>query len=163
MTPRIRPGAPRDAAVLSGLARRAKASWGYPEEWLAEWRTDLEITPEYIGAHCVFVAETEDGVAGVVALELTDEAAMLEHVWVDPGQQGRGVGRALVRRALEAAAELGCAEVDVVSDPNACSFYEHLGGRLIGELLAPMPGAPERTLPVLRFTLPAGIVGTPAR
>jgi len=162
MNLRIRPGAPGDSPALCSLARRAKASWGYPDEWLEEWRPDLEITPAYVDHHHVLVAETEGRLVGVVALEVAEGSASLEHAWVDPSCQGRGVGGALVRRALADAPSLGCAVVDVVSDPNARAFYEHLGGRVIGDLPAPMPGAPERTLPVLRFTLPGGPPGPPA-
>lgn len=153
MSFRLRRAHPREAEDLTALARRAKASWGYPVDWLREWADDLTITPQYVARHHVLVADTADGVVGVAALELGGEDASLEHVWVDPGRQGQGVGAALVRRALETAAGLGCAGVVVVSDPHARAFYEHLGARPAGTLAAPMPGAPDRVLPVLRFAL----------
>jgi len=58
-----------------------------------------------------------------------------------------------VRGVLEAAAGLGSNGVIVVSDPHAQGFYERLGARPTGSVTAPMPGTPDRTLPVLRFAL----------
>ena len=53
----IRPARPQEAAALTNLAHRAKASWGYPTEWLAEWGPLLTFTPDSIGAHTTLVAE----------------------------------------------------------------------------------------------------------
>ena len=46
----IRAADPADAVVLSALAHRAKAFWGYPSEWLALWSEELTLTPEYLRA-----------------------------------------------------------------------------------------------------------------
>jgi len=39
----------------------------------------------------------------------------------------------------------------VVTDPHAEPFYLRLGARRVGEIAAPMPGAPERKLPLLEL------------
>jgi GNAT superfamily N-acetyltransferase len=72
---------------------------------------------------------------------------MLEHVWVDPASHGRGVGRALVEHALAEAHGV----IAVVADPNAEEFYVKLGAHRVGEIFAPMPGAPARKLPLMEF------------
>jgi len=43
----------------------------------------------------------------------------------------------------------GATGLDIEADPNAESFYQHLGGRRVGEVAAPVPGAAERRLPLL--------------
>lgn len=48
--------APGDGSALTELAIRSKAHWGYPAEWLAEWRPLLTITEELIASAPVFVA-----------------------------------------------------------------------------------------------------------
>ena len=55
----IRAADPADAVPLSALAHRAKASWGYPSEWLVEWSEELTLTPEYLQAYEGFVATSE--------------------------------------------------------------------------------------------------------
>ena len=152
-SPRIRRARPDESDRLSELARDAKAAWDYPAEWLDAWRAELTIARRYVSEEQVYVAELATGVAGVVALEVKGAEASLEHLWVDPAHQGSGIGSALVRHTLSLAADAGCQQVSVVSDPNAEAFYLRLGAEAAGSVPAPMPGAPRRTLPMLRFTI----------
>lgn len=150
---RIRRACADDSARLSLLARNAKASWGYPAEWLELWRTDLTLTPSYIESHFVLAAEIEDTVVGVCALDDRVEGCELEHVWVDPAEQGKGIGRALVEKALARARAVKAGKVRVLSDPFAENFYACMGARKVAEIPASMPGVPQRVLPLLEFTL----------
>ena len=149
----IRRARPTEADVLSRVAYEAKASWGYPVEWMAAWREELTITPEYVTNHEVFVADTGGSIAGIAALEAFEGGVALEHVWVATHRQGEGVGHDLVRYALAAAKRAGHVVVRVISDPNAVGFYLRFGAQMKGSVPAPMPGAPQRVLPVLELAL----------
>ena len=155
----IREADPRDAAALSALAHRAKAHWGYSDEWLRIWSGDLRISSEYLTAHRGFVAVAEGTPVGVCVLELDGIAGTLEHVWIAPESQRLGVGRALVTRALDTASQAGAFRVSVVSDPFAEAFYLRLGARRVGSVPAPMPGSAERLLPRLEFTPRVPVTG----
>ena len=145
--------APRasEAKALSDLAQRAKAHWGYSAEWLQLWNGDLTISGDYLLAHRSFVAESAGKRVGLCVLEIRGEVAELGHVWVAPECHRQGVGTALVARALEAAAKAGVRSVEIVSDPFAEGFYVRLGAKKLRDQPAPMPGAPDRTLPVMEF------------
>ncbi|HYI13321.1 MAG TPA: GNAT family N-acetyltransferase [Thermoanaerobaculia bacterium] len=143
----IRRATPHDSQRATELARRAKAHWGYPAEWLALWHDDLRISEHDITAYPTFVASVGGEVVGVCQLRAGDVGAILEHVWVDPKSHGQGVGRALVEHATSGTPGV----VAVVADPNAERFYIRLGAKRVGDVLAPMPGAPDRTLPLLEF------------
>lgn len=143
----IRRATPSDSERATELARAAKAHWNYPAEWLASWQADLAITAEMIDRHPTFVACIGNDVVGVCQLQEADGRAMLEHVWVDPKIHGRGVGRALVQHARQEAPGI----MMVVADPNAVGFYIKLGARPVGQVAGPMPGAPDRTLPLLEL------------
>lgn len=148
----IRPARAEDAPALSDVARRAKASWGYPEAWLREWEPQLTFSPDYVQRHPVFVAETEAGIVGVAALEESPPESEITHLWVLPDSQGEGVGRALVSAVAARARECGSASLRIESDPNAVPFYERLGAIAVGEIPAPVCGE-DRSLPVLRLVL----------
>lgn len=152
----IRSARPDESAALTGLARAAKASHGYPPEWLRQWEPELQLTPDYLGTHRVFVAERRHDVTGVVALEERPVGWSLEHLWVDPAMQNQGVGRALVLHALATARALKPGPVTLTADPGAAAFYERLGARRVGEQPAPMPGEPGRVLPLFEFPTPGG-------
>ncbi|HVE73114.1 MAG TPA: GNAT family N-acetyltransferase [Thermoanaerobaculia bacterium] len=143
----IRRAVSTDSERATELARIAKAHWGYPAEWLAAWDADLEISGDDIERHRTYVASVEDQVVGVCQLQESDAHAFLEHVWVDPSVHRRGVGRALVQHARASAPGV----LTVVADPHAEEFYLRLGARRVGEVAAPMPGAPERKLPLLEL------------
>jgi GNAT superfamily N-acetyltransferase len=151
MNPVMRRAVAGDAAPLTTLAHRAKAHWGYPSEWMAAWHNDLTLTPSYIEQNEVWVAAIGGVLAGMCSLEDHGESWTLEHVWVDPEYQGRGIGQALVERALSVASTRRPGRVLVASDPNAAGFYSHLGGKPAGTKGAPMPGAPDRVLPLFEF------------
>ena len=143
----IRRATTADSERATELARSAKAHWGYPPEWLEAWRDDLIVTAEGIERHATFVAAVEGEVVGVCQLQQSDDHAMLEHVWVDPRCHRMGIGRALVEHARGHARGV----IAIVADPNAEEFYVKLGARRVGEVAAPMPGAPARSLPLMEL------------
>lgn len=147
----IRPALPNDAAHLSRLAKRAKAHWHYPAEWLALWQPQLTIEPSYLAEHHGWVAESAGQLVGMCALEDRGSWWALEHVWVDPGSMGHGVGRRLVQAALDFVRGMRPGPVVAEADPNAAGFYRRLGAHEAGVVPAPMPGAPDRVLPLFAF------------
>lgn len=148
--PVIRTATPADVVRLGEIAAAAKAHWGYPPAWLDQWREALTITPADLSRWTVRVATDPSGAAaGFVATSVARPRWEVEHLWVDPPAMGRGIGRVLVRDAFGRANAAGAAGLAILSDPNAAGFYLRLGARPAGALPAPMPGAPERTLPLL--------------
>ncbi len=149
----IRDATPADAARLSGIAHAAKAHWGYPAAWLELWRAELTLTAADLARLTVRVAAGDDGAPlGFAATSTAGSPRReLEHLWVDPAAMGRGVGRALLRDALRLAHEAGAVGLSILSDPHAADFYRRCGARPAEDVPAPMPGAPERTLPRLHL------------
>jgi ribosomal protein S18 acetylase RimI-like enzyme len=143
----IRRATSSDSERATELARKAKAHWGYPAEWLKAWEDDLVVTSEGIERHATFVASIGGDVVGVCQLQQSDDHAMLEHVWVDPQCHRRGIGRALVQHVRGLARGI----IAIVADPNAEEFYVKLGARKVGTVAAPMPGAPGRALPLMEL------------
>lgn len=145
---KIRQATTAEAATLTRIAHDAKKHWGYPEHWLQRWNADLTITPEFIAANHVYVAEDGDRVSGFYALTIKDRKAELEHMWVAPELIGTGVGKELFLAAMEKAAELKVTSVEISSDPNAEGFYKKMGAYRIGETISELDGQP-RELPRL--------------
>ena len=153
---KIRRALPGESDTLTKIAFAAKRHWHYPEEWIALWQDSLTITDAYFADHQVFVAETRDTIAGFYALVQTTDAWELDHLWIDPDFMGRGIGRALFTHAIQ---QLKLAApgaiLDIEADPNAESFYLHMGAKRIGEISRDWQGL-IRTLPHLRFAIEAG-------
>src|SRR5262249_47760462 len=142
----IRRARARDARDLSRIAYAAKAYWGYPEVLLRLWQHDLAVTPRFIEDHEVFCAVCDGWIVGFYALSCDGPAFELEHLWVDPGDLGRGIGAGLLREGVERVGAGGGTPLRVVSDPNAEGFYRRMGARRVGEAAAAPAG---RMLPIL--------------
>lgn len=151
----IRPATRADSPRLTTLAHSAKAHWGYPAAWLEAWRSALTITPEYIEAHSILVAESitsPQSVLAMCAVEDHGDHWELAHLWVDPDAHGLGLGRALVTQVLvHAASRRPGSVVRVESDPHAAGFYRRLGAREAGTVPAPVDGDPARVLPLFEL------------
>lgn len=152
----IRRATPDEAEALTALAHAAKRHWGYPEEWIDHWRTDLTITSDFIAANEVFVATIDDEIAGCCALVLSEKLTELEHMWIDPKHMRKGIGRALFEHTKRRAEELGWNTLELTADPNAESFYERMGANRIGEVPADVLGK-SRVLPRMRIELNRGV------
>jgi GNAT superfamily N-acetyltransferase len=148
---RIRPAHGHEAALLSAIAVAAKASWPYKPAQLDAWREALTLTPESLAGSHVAVAEVDGQAAGFYALEHGGTRMRLAHLWVQPGRMRRGIGRALLAHAVQAAAEHGAFELEIDADPHAEPFYLACGARRVGSVPAPIEGSPRRERPQLRL------------
>jgi len=148
----IRRARPDEADRLTALAHAAKRHWGYPESWIAHWKSDLTITTEFISTNEVFVALAGKDIIGCSALVLGDSIAELEHMWIKPEYMGKGVGRELLAQVTNRAANLDLRELEISADPNAEGFYRHMGAVRIGEIHSEIEGQP-RVLPRMKLEL----------
>jgi GNAT superfamily N-acetyltransferase len=147
----IRPASPDDAELLSDLALRSKAHWGYSQEFLEACRRELTLTPDYISSSPVFVLEEEERVVGFYGLRAQVAEVELLYLFVEPSKMNRGHGRELWNHAVETAARLGFRRISIESDPYAETFYQAMGARTIKFVSSSVKA--ERKLPVLEFPL----------
>ena len=148
MTLAFREANPGEAELLTALARKSKAGWGYPAAWQEAWASSLLVTPDYMEREVVRVAVRGGDVIGFYALVRREGGWLLDHFWVDPRWQGRGVGRSMFEHAVQHVRAAGPGVVVIEADPNAAGFYARMGAREVGHVAAPVEGDPLRRLPV---------------
>ena len=146
--------------MLSALAQRAKAHWGYPPEWLEAWRPALTISAAYLIEHTVLIVERAGDMLGFAAVRDAGTHWELEHLWVEPDFQGQGVGRALFSAVACRAARRRPGRLRIESDPFAAGFYERCGARRVGMIAAPVLGE-ARELPVYEYALQPRVESRP--
>ena len=117
----VRPAIFRDARAIVGLVR------GHPDELVPRSISDILQNIDRF-----YVAESDGAVVGVVSWGILPELGSAQHpsvelktLAVDRAMRGRGVGRALVRRALERIAELRPEHVIVLTF--APEFFRRFG------------------------------------
>lgn len=147
----IRPAEPAEAAALTDLAMRAKASHGYDEAFMEAARTELTLSRDYVAERLVFVVDERGAIGGFYALVVTPPACELDALFVEPRAHGKGYGRLLLEHAAGEARALGCREMTIQADPFAEPFYLALGAERVGERES--GSIPGRMLPLLRYAL----------
>jgi len=126
----IRPAQRQDAALLSALALRSKAHWGYSEEFLAACKDELNYTskqfenPQFCGHVCL---DCGVPIAFYVLEKTSDSIVELDGLFVEPEYIGKGVGRLLIEHAKKQAKQLGFTTIVIQGDPHAERFYTSVG------------------------------------
>ena len=150
MTSGVRRARPHEAAILSALARRSKAHWGYEAEFLDLVGPAMTLRADDIERHEVWVAEDDGSLQGYHRV-IAGDPAELEDLWVEPSAIRSGVGTTLFQHAVERARATGAAALEIDADPHAGGFYERMGARRIGETASTI--IPGRLLPRLRLDI----------
>ncbi|GAA3248483.1 GNAT family N-acetyltransferase [Pseudonocardia petroleophila] len=143
---RARPG---EAAELAALAVRSKGHWPYPPEFLARFARVQGLTEEVVAANEVWVGERAGRVRGFCTLLHRADRAILDDLWLDPAEIGRGSGRLLFEHAVARAVAAGARVLEWDADPHAVGFYERMGAGTVGWSDSPLG----RPLPLMRLTL----------
>ena len=152
---RLRPAVAEDAAQLGEIALAAKRALGYSAELVEAWRPELVIDGRTIQRQSTWLALCEEIVTGFYSQSIEGPTARLEHLWVSPTWQRRGIGGLLMRQALRLASEAGAGIFEVDAEPFAEGFYRRHGLSRVGEIAAPVPGDAQRVRPQMRCVLAA--------
>ena len=147
----IRAAVPAEAALLTELALRSKAVWGYSAEFMERCRPALTVTDAYIALHATYVAVVDNDIAGFYSLKPRDGGLELDLLFIEPRFIRRGIGAQLMSHALQQAAALGYRRLIIESDPGAEGFYVRSGARRIGQVPSTVESG--RLLPLLEITL----------
>jgi GNAT superfamily N-acetyltransferase len=148
----FRPARPDEAAFLAALAVRSKGHWPYPAAFLARFARTLALTPDVVAANDVYVGEHAGEVRGFYTLLHRGALAVLDDLWLEPAEIGRGSGRLLFEHAVARATAAGSTVLEWEAEPYATGFYERMGGVSAGWTDSPLG----RRMPVMRLPLSRG-------
>lgn len=122
---------------LAVLAAWHQAQFGYlnPSVTIEERTQRLRASAQKGGLPVTFVAVCEDQLLGSASLLLRTVthphlSPWLSSVYVAPGYRDRGIGSALVRHAVQAAAGMGINKVYLFT-PNSEALYSRLGWKVV--------------------------------
>jgi len=131
----IREVMPDEAAILSSLALRSKAHWGYSAEFIRSCEDELTFLPDQIASDNFdfVVAESRSAIIGFYAINnLSNDLFELYALFVEPPHIGSGVGRQLIDHAIQSVKNNGGQALQIQGDPHAEKFYLAAGAEFIG-------------------------------
>jgi len=150
----IRKVDPLEAELISALAIRSKAHWGYDKEFMDSCVDELSHSKEQISDDNsrYYLAEKDGEILGFYKLEnLHIDTVLLEALFIDASAIGSGVGRALFEHAKEIAKQCGGTSLEAQSDPYAERFYLAMGAKVTGRKES--GSIPGRYLPMIQVKL----------
>ncbi|MGX1672755.1 GNAT family N-acetyltransferase [Streptomyces sp. NPDC055400] len=147
----IRPARVKEAEILSDLALRSKAHWGYDAGFLAACKDELTVDAGEVVRRRATVADRDGHILGFTTLEGEPPTGVLGMMFVDPQVIGQGIGRLLFEYTIAAGRELGFARLTIEADPNAEPFYRAMGAIRTGNV--PSGSIAGRVLPQMAVTI----------
>ena len=141
-----------DASMLTEIALESKAHWGYTAAQIESWREDLTILPETFDSWRGSKFMMNNEIAGFYLLNRVNaRTCYVEFLFVRPKFIGKSIGRQLIEHAIESCRTNSCEVLNVLSDPNAESFYAKHGFKTMYQTESSIPG---RFLPEMEIQFP---------
>jgi len=141
-----------DAEVLTEIAVKSKAYWGYENDQVESWREDLTVTPKMFDESNIYKYIVDNQIGGFYILERANiRTSFLNFLFISPDYIKQGIGHQLLQHAIAYCKDGGSAILNVLSDPNAASFYAKYGFEVIDQRESSIPG---RFLPEMELEFP---------
>lgn len=125
----------------------SKGYWGYSQEQLEQWRSNLRFEDEYVSRNTVKLILEESEVIGFFAI-VKGDINELDHLWLLPKAIGKGFGNLVFDKILSECKILDITEFYIISDPDAEGFYLNKGALKVGEVYSEPQ---KRMLPKLKY------------
>lgn len=139
----------KHAELLRDTLITSKSHWGYSQEQLENWRSNLKFEEKYIARNTVKLILKDKDVIGFFAI-VKGDVDELDHFWLLPKAIGKGYGNLVFEQIILECKRLGIADFYIISDPDAEGFYLKKGALKFGEVYSEPQ---KRMLPKLKFTV----------
>lgn len=133
----------RDTLITS------KGYWGYSQEQLEQWRSNLTFEEDYIVRNTVKLILKDKELIGFFAI-VKGDSNELDHLWLLPKAIGKGYGNLVFAQILLECKILEISNFYIISDPDAEGFYLKKGALKVGEVYSEPQ---KRMLPKLKFVI----------
>ena len=142
---------PNDNVHLSVITKKSKAYWGYSDDQIQKWNTNLTITKEYIEKNQVYNLNIDKQIIGYYSYTIQENKSIkLDNLFILPKFIGNGLGSNLLKHFLDIVKKEDYKTIILDAEPNAEQFYEKFGFVKIDEFETSIKG---RFMPVMKLSL----------
>ena len=146
----IRPAELFEAGILTDLASKSEAYWGYDSDFMKKFGEVYKVTEDFLCKNTTFIISENDAIIGFYSVSTGEEECSLEYFYIDPRNIGKGYGRILCEHMMEYCKKLGIKEIFAVTSPQAKEFYEKMGAVQVAEVESLLKKG--RVIPKLKFS-----------
>lgn len=104
-----------EAQILSDLAFRAKAYWGYNQKFMETCREDLAVRAAEIETNHVYVAKDVGNIVGFYSLQCLQVETELNKFFIDIGTIRKGIGKRLWEHMRKTARQMHVERVSSIA------------------------------------------------
>ena len=141
----------KHADLLRDTLISSKGYWGYSQEQLEQWRSNLKFEDEYVVRNTVKLVLEDSEVIGFFAL-IKGDIDELDHLWLLPKSIGKGYGNMVFEQIILECRTLEITEFYIISDPDAEGFYLKKGALKVGAVYSEPQ---KKMLPKLKYSVAA--------
>ena len=141
----------KDKDLLRDTLITSKGYWGYSQEQLEQWRSNLTFEDQYIIRNTVKLVLEDSEVIGFFAL-VKGGLDELDHFWLLPKAIGKGYGNIVFEQIVAECNKLDITDFLIISDPDAEGFYLKKGALNVGGVYSKPQ---KRMLPKLKYSVVA--------
>ncbi|WP_432662988.1 GNAT family N-acetyltransferase [Wukongibacter baidiensis] len=148
---KIRPANIYEAEILTDIAARSEAYWGYDSTFIENFKSLYRVTEDWIDNTLTFVIEEDKDIIGFYSLLLDEKKTSLEYLYIEPKNIGKGYGKLLWEHMVKSCKEQDIDEIVLVTSPQAKEFYTKMGAIQTGEVESIV--IKDRKIPKLIYTI----------
>ncbi|HKI79253.1 MAG TPA: GNAT family N-acetyltransferase [Ignavibacteriaceae bacterium] len=142
---------PSDSKMLSATVIASKKTWGYSDDLINLWKSELQISKEYIRRNKVIKVYNENKYIGFYGIKFNEpNSPELDHFWLTPENIRKGYGKIIFNNISNYLKAEGYNNFFLVAEPNAKRFYEKMSGKVIRQSQSKASG---RFLDIYEFDL----------
>jgi GNAT superfamily N-acetyltransferase len=123
-----------ESEILTNIAIRSEAYWGYDLNFMEKFKFIYKVTEEFINNNPTFVIEEGENIIGFYGVTSSDKETSLEYLYVEPQKIGKGYGKLLWNHMVDVCSKRGMNEIVLVTSPQAKEFYIKMGAIPSGEV-----------------------------
>ncbi|WP_069997857.1 GNAT family N-acetyltransferase [Cellulosilyticum sp. I15G10I2] len=125
---------PKDALILTKIAIRSEAYWGYNFQFMKKFKSVYKISEDYIEKNSTYIIIDKDIIVGFYGLLINEREISLEYLFIEPQYIGKGYGKMLWNHMISECKVLNIKEFALVTSQQAKEFYIKLGAKTCGEV-----------------------------
>ncbi len=130
-----------DHTLLTETSYISKKNWGYTDELMRLWESDLQVNEEYILHNKVVKVFAESDYIGFFALKAGNGKSIeIDHLWLLPGEQHKGYRRMIFQYIFSYMRSNGYNKATLIAEPHAKGFYDKMGGKITGQFQSKISG-----------------------
>jgi N-acetylglutamate synthase-like GNAT family acetyltransferase len=124
----------KDASILTHIAIKSEAYWGYDFEFMKKFKSVYKITEDFIQNNPTYGIIDENVIIGFYGILINERETSLEYLFIEPQYIGKGYGKMLWNHMINECKALNIKEFTLVTSQQAKEFYIKLGAKICGEV-----------------------------